>query len=76
MTYQEQIAREEMISREDLLLGSTLTARINACRRQLHDRQPLAAPAADELYQVRGECALALSQNAYERREDEVNNFP
>jgi hypothetical protein len=69
MTYIEQINHEENINREDILLESSLTGRINAARRALRNGQSLAA---DELYQLLGDCALLMSDQAWARHENEA----
>lgn len=74
MTYQDPIERQDSTTREDLLLGaSELTARISACRRVLRTaRQPLAASEVSDIYAVLGDCALELSAQLYQRRQDEA----
>jgi hypothetical protein len=70
---QQQIATEELTSREDLLLGSELIDRINTCRRRLRDPQPpLAESEVQELYRLLGDCAAEFSQVAHERQQDQL----
>ena len=69
----EQIAQEEMIAREDLLLGAELMNRINACRKRLRDHAATLSPAElDEIYNILGQCTQELSKVAFERQQDQV----
>jgi hypothetical protein len=71
MTYQEQIAREEYIAREDLLLGAEINDRINACRSRLRTAdQALTASEIQYLYEVLGQCANELSNYTHQQQED------
>jgi hypothetical protein len=70
---QEQIAHEELITREDQMLGSELIDRINAGRQRLRKReQPMADADAEALHDLLGLCALELSAIAHERQENQV----
>jgi hypothetical protein len=70
---QEQIAREEFIAREDLLLGAELIGRINSCRQRLRNRaQPLAASEIRDLYGLLGQCTIELSNIAHAHHQDQI----
>ncbi len=68
----ERIAREESISREDVLLSAELIERINACRQRLRQPdQPMAAADVEEVYRVLGDCSAEISQMAHNRQQDQ-----
>ncbi len=69
----EQIAREETIGREDLLLGNELIDRINTCRQCLRNQDgPLSSFEREEVYRVLGDCASEVSKTAFHRRQDQL----
>ena len=72
MTLNEQINREENLSREDVLVGSELTGRINCARRELRNGQ---APSHQELHDMLGDCALLLSDLMWENRENQARKL-
>ncbi len=72
MTYNEQINREENVSREDVLVSSALTTRINDARRALRTGQ---APTNQELHDLLGDCALLLSDAVWANRENQVRKL-
>lgn len=70
---QEQIDHEELIAREDLLLGAELIGLINASRQRLRNAgQPLVASEVEDLYVLLGQCTQELSRVAYERQQDQI----
>jgi len=72
MTNIEIINREENVSREDVLVSSELTARINTARRALRTGQSLTN---EEMHDLLGDCALLLSDAAWARRENEAHKL-
>ena len=69
----EQIAQEELIAREDLLLGAELMNRINACRQKLREHgKSMSAAELEEVYTLLGQCTQELSKIAFERQQDQL----
>jgi hypothetical protein len=69
----EQIAQEEFIAREDLLLGAELMNRINAIRQRLREKAgALTTADLDEIYELLGQCNQELSKVAYDRQQDQL----
>ena len=72
MTNIEISNREENVSREDVLVSSALTTRINTARRALRNGQALSH---EEMHDLLGDCALLLSDAAWASRENEARKL-
>lgn len=67
-----QIAREELVTREDILLGTELIDRINACRSRLRHPQSLTPAELEDVYRVLGDCTAEISKMAHDRQQDQA----